>query len=140
VVRTRVRSTPRVLRPPPVNPAAAKVPRRGPEQAAPATPASAAAPSAPPPVPPPADDGWRLGVVEKFDQARWEGTIRTAGSGAKVFPIAPGALRRAGLTNLFGGQRVEFRVVAGQADHLQLVVASGRAATPPTLCGRDFAR
>jgi hypothetical protein len=63
VVRNRVRSTPKVIRPSAVkpSPADAKVKRRGPEPAA-------SAPSTPTSAPPQADDGWRLGFVERFDQ------------------------------------------------------------------------
>jgi hypothetical protein len=63
VVRNRVRLQPKVPRPSAVkpSPADAKIKRRGPEQAA-------SAPSTPTSVPPQADDGWRLGFVERFDQ------------------------------------------------------------------------
>jgi cold shock CspA family protein len=106
-------------------------------------PEAATVPSPVSPVPSTQDssDGWRLGVVDRFDQAAWSGTISVAGSGGnEEFPIAAGALRRAGLTNLFGGQRVEFRVISGaggrrEADHLKLVVARGRVAGAPGLAG-----
>src|SRR5262249_30503760 len=81
-------------------------------------------------------NGWKFGIVVRWDQGRWCGTVKTAGPGGEELPIAPGAVRKAGLTNLFGGQRVEFRVVVGpggqcEADDLKLVVQSGRAATVP---------
>jgi cold shock CspA family protein len=53
----------------------------------------------------------RRGVVLTFDQRAMSGTILEAGSGKEI-AIAEGAVRRAGLTNLFPQRRVEFRIEA----------------------------
>jgi cold shock CspA family protein len=62
---------------------------------------------------PPEDGMTHRGVVLMFDQRSMQGTILEAGSGKEI-AIAEGAVSRAGLTNLFPRQRVEFRI---EADH-----------------------
>jgi cold shock CspA family protein len=62
---------------------------------------------------PPVDGMTRRGVVLTFDQRSMGGVILEAGSGKEI-AIAEGAVSRAGLTNLFPQQRVEFRI---EADH-----------------------
>jgi cold shock CspA family protein len=61
---------------------------------------------------PPEDGMTRRGVVLSFDQRSMGGVILVAGG--KEIAIAEGAASRAGLTNLFPQQRVEFRI---EADH-----------------------
>jgi cold shock CspA family protein len=66
----------------------------------------------------------RRGVVVSFDQRSMGGVILEAGSGKEI-AIAEGAVQRAGLTNLFPQQRVEFRIEADQngrkAESIKLV-------------------
>jgi cold shock CspA family protein len=73
----------------------------------------------------PAEHGMpHRGVVLRFDQCAMSGTILEAGTGKEI-AIAEGAVRRAGLTNLFPRQRVEFRIEADhngpKADSIKLV-------------------
>jgi CspA family cold shock protein len=70
-------------------------------------------------------DGWKCGKVRYFDQSKGYGVISLVGSGGEVL-VRMTAVKKAGLTNIFGGQRVEFQIVSGplgkkEADKLKLV-------------------
>jgi cold shock CspA family protein len=98
---TRVRSANQVVVPKPkLDPAAPKVVSRRARE-----PLSSGAP--------PEDGMTHRGVVLRFDQRAMSGTILDVGSGKEI-AIAEGAVQRAGLTNLFPRQHVQFRV---EADH-----------------------
>jgi hypothetical protein len=83
--------------------------------------------------PPPVADGWRLGVIEKFDQIALRGTVSfISDRGVEDVPLASAAFWKSGLTNLFHGQRVEALVeTRGEGRRevvdLRLSVASRRA-------------
>src|SRR5215470_755791 len=70
-------------------------------------------------------DGWKRGKVRYFDQSKGYGAILLDGGGGEVL-VRISAVKKAGLTNIFAGQRIEFQIVSGplgkkEADKLKLV-------------------
>ena len=70
-------------------------------------------------------DGWKRGKVRYFDQSKGYGAISLDGGGGEVL-VRMSAVKKAGLTNIFAGHRIEFQIVSGplgkkEADKLKLV-------------------
>jgi cold shock CspA family protein len=78
--------------------------------------------------------GVKFGVVKSWDQRTWTGSMVCGG---EEIIIPTRAVRLAGLTNLFAGQRCEFTIVLGpdgrrrEAENLKLVYQDRVAAGMP---------